>query len=343
MNKSYIFLIIFQLSIQFGYSQVRLPSWEHINFSDNPIHCNEDSTNILVTNRVFNPKAEGGSFFGDEITSERKLYYAVNTCWNGTWTVFLQPSLDSALKYISKDRNFVAYVHGDGKSYPRTLSRSAAISSIYHVNIIAFDYPSLLPEVSGLTNFYNSRKNIKNSTVDFARYLAELRYSASMDKSPMADKKLTIFFHSLGGYLYRKYLTDNDIEKEKGDWVDNIVLNAPATKQARHRHWLQESNFQKRLYVTSNKHDFTLKGAMLITFSKQMGGNIRKPLAKNGIYINFTPVAGYFHNCFLEKTLLETPHYLYYFYREVLNGKELDLSDEDKFVKRKDGLGYDVK
>jgi len=314
---------------------------ESITYYTKPVTCNPDSLIVIATNRIFDPGTSMGGL-GNKI-GKAPLSYFVATCIKGQWKIFKAKNIDSAFLHFSNERNFVFFVHGDGKSFASTLKRSMAISALYKVYVVAFDYPSFMPGYSSFRNFYHSRKNIKSSTAYFWQFLQNLEHNFTNPASPFYSSKRTLFAHSLGNYLVMKTIKDRRLEKDSTVWLDNVLLNAGAVKQKKRRKWITNLKKQKRIYVTSNKNDYTLKGAMFITLSKQLGSNLKKPLASNAIYINFTSTAGNQHNCWLDKELLNSPRHFYFFYNEILNGREIPLNDSTYVEKRTDGRGFNLR
>jgi hypothetical protein len=311
-------------------------TWEKVKFSPIPVNTNPDSTVIIVTNREC--KTDQQIFFTDRISPEKKLYYSVVTCNNGIWTSFLVTDKDSILKYTDTDLNTLFYVHGDGKSFTSNLQACIRLRTLYKINLIAFDYPSYLPDAGGLKNFYNSRSNIRNSLDHFSEFIAFADHAYFKN-----GKNRSIMFHSLGNYLLRKHITEKKQPYPILPVFDNLIVNAAAVKTSGHRKWVEKTRIQRRIYVTSNKNDWTLKGAGFITLSRQLGGNLRKPVAKNANYLNFTNIAGQAHNCFIDRNLITGSNQVFSFYNSVLNGQEYQLNEETNVTKRKDGLGYDLR
>jgi hypothetical protein len=337
--KIIFFTFLLISSITFNTSAQTPEYGENLTYSPTPVECNPDSIIVVATNRIFD--STSAHFLTQEIDSYKPLKYFVATSLSGKWVVFEETDAKNALKYFPEEKNFVFFVHGDGKTFPLTLQRSQALANNYKVHVVAFDYPSLKEGYSGLRNFYNSRKNVKKSTAHFWKFMEDLKLVFTDPASRFYQANRTLFAHSLGNYLLMKTMQNKNLENRQNiAWVDNTLLNAGAVKQTRHRKWVNKMDYQKRIYITSNKNDYTLKGAMLITFSKQMGGNIKKTNSSEAVYINFTNTSGPYNNCWLEKNLLESPSHFYFFYNEVLNGEEFPVQNSTYVEKREEGGFY---
>lgn len=308
--------------------------------SSHNVSDSADSTLLIATNRVFSPGSQG--FLGNTIDPHDSLRYFIAIARNNEWNVFRVKSLAEGLGFLPTNRNLVFFVHGDGKSFARLVNLSASISTHYKVNVISFDYPSYLPRTGSIRNFYNSRKNARESITCLDQFLSEAQTTLFQSNSPFKTSSKTVFCHSLGVYLFREYINNcKDTKSDTIRWIDNLLLNSGAVKMRGHRKWVEKISSAKRIYITSNKKDYTLQGAMLITFSKQLGGNIKKPLANNALYINFTQTAGKNHADFLIPDLLNGPHLFREFYFETLSGKVIDL--HKLTIPRKDGKGYNLR
>ena len=129
---------------------------------------------------------------------------------------------------------------------------------------------------------------------------------------------------------------------------DNLIINAAAVNQEGHKDWVEQLNFQNNIYITNNRQDFNLKGVRIFTKDgKQLGEVIEAPAAKNADYIQFTEAVGFrtptgtTHTYFIGEVANESNN-IKQFYKELFHGEKIDLSDTNRFIKREDGIGYDI-
>jgi hypothetical protein len=336
-----VFLLSGSVNIHAQFSGYTFLSWEGISLVDH--HEADSDTNIIViTNRKFDPHNKDKIYFGNEIDPEGKLRYVVASCNSNQWTLQVKESFEEAIKSSRGGKDFLFFVHGDGQTLPNVLDRCIRIDRLYSVNVIAFDWPSKVPDYSRTRNFYNSRKNAEQSVPDFAESLLKFRNYRALQENRSDTIHASLFVHSLGNHILRKYMETSFDSTLKGSLFDNIILNAPAVSQKGHNEWIERLNFQQRIYITSNQKDRTLYGAHLITFSRLLGEKLGKPLAGNAHYINFKNLVGKRHNYYLELTLLKDQPGIRFFYHTVFHGAYMDPQNKARFQKRKDGLGYDI-
>jgi hypothetical protein len=273
----------------------------------------------------------------------------LNACHSDTnWIISFKKSFDLALEQLDKKSDYVIYVHGDGATFNETLERSLLIRDIYNVNVVSFFWPSKVPELNGLENFKNSRDNVKKYLSYFKSFLEMFQNYKNNNSAAFANIHSTLFLHSLGNYFIENLVRDSMHTNFNKNLFDNVVLNAAAVPQKKHKEWVEKLKFQKKIFITSNKKDFNLNGVRLFTKGeKQLGERVKKPLAKNAVYINFTKAIGlqikesHSHTYFLGKAINES-HNIWNFYNEILHDRFPDLYDNTMFHKRKDRLGFDI-
>ncbi|MBO9699235.1 MAG: alpha/beta hydrolase [Sporocytophaga sp.] len=295
-----------------------------------------DTTIIMVT--VRDKVASSQKLFSDK--SIRPDQYTTLIClWkNPDWYIMEVPSLEVALQKSGCTKEVVTFIHGDGKDFPLAINRAADIKLLFDIPVIAFDVPSLLPTSNKIKNFYNSKHNYKESSSLFTEYVKAL----GKIKEHQPNLSLVLHMHSLGNYVYMESLKKNRLDKCPLIF-ETILMNAAAVKQKRHKGWLEKSHIQKNIYITYNKTDHTLNGAHFITFRKQLGERLKKPLASNGHYINFQTIAHKEHNYYRNTELFRIHPNLKLFYIDILHGRHVPLEDESRFSKRKDGKGFDIR
>lgn len=295
-----------------------------------------DTTIIMVT--VRDKVAGSPKLFSDK--SIRPDQYTTLIClWkNPEWYIMEVPSLEVAIQKLGCTREVVTFIHGDGKDFPLAINRAADIKLLFDVPVIAFDIPSLLPTSNKIRNFYKSKHNYKESVNLFTEYVKAL----GKIKEQQPGLTLVLHMHSLGNYVYMESLKQKRLD-DCPVIFETILMNAAAVKQKNHKRWLEKSHIQKNIYITYNKTDHTLNGAHFITFRKQLGERLKKPLANNGHYINFQNIANKEHNYYRNTELFKIHPNLQRFYMDILHGQIIPLEDESRFTKRTDGKGFDLR
>jgi hypothetical protein len=315
-------------------------TWENISLetTDSGI---SDTNIVIITNRKFDAQNKDGFFFGNEIDSDGKLRYLVASCNQNKWRICLKESFEQAMQSIKINNDFLFIVHGDGKTFPNLLDRSIRTERLYGLNLLVFDWPSKVPGYSRMKNYFNSRRNAGVSINAFKEALKIFGNYRLANTTINDTIHCSLFVHSLGNYIL-KGLVENSMDTSIKMEFDNLIMNAPAVQQKGHKSWVGKMNFQKRIYITSNQKDRTLYGAHIVTFRRQLGEKLRKPLADNASYINFKNLVGKKHNYYLDLELFSDHPSIREFYKDIFHGEYLDPLNKLRFKVRKDGLGYDI-
>jgi hypothetical protein len=157
-----------------------------------------------------------------------------------------------------------------------------------------------------------------------------------------------MLFHSLGNLYMKKLIKQNLQSGLPESLFDNIILNAAAVNQENHKEWVEKLRIQDQLYITCNKQDFNLKGVRIFTSDgKQLGEKIKSPLAINATYIQFNKSVGFrfptgqTHTYFIGKIPAVNNNVKACYY-DLFHGSNPNLGNENKFMTRKDGLGYEI-
>jgi hypothetical protein len=349
MKKSRCIQSIFLIAIIFicdtkiaaqpiGYTYL---NWDDITLVENNASpC--DTSMVIITNRKYDPLNKGKEFLSNQIDPDGKLTYLIASCNNNQWTCSVRENFEEAMKSTKISNDFLFFVNGAGQTFPDLLDKCIRIDRLYDVNIIAFDWPSKEPGYSRIRTFYNAKKKARQSVFDFSETLLLLQNYKAGNKNLNKDIHFTLFMHSLGNHILEKFIESPLSNSLRANLFDNVLLNAAAVKQKNHRNWVEKMNFQNRIFITSNKKDYVLNGARLITFRRQLGERVKKPLAKNANYINFRNLVYLKHNYFIELPLLSSKPSLHYFYNTIFHGGSLKFEEGSRFKKRKDGLGYDI-
>ncbi len=335
-----IFIFTFTILPYTSFSQTFFPydnyNGTNLKWAEDLQYKNSDTSIIMIT--VRNKIGGSPKFFSDKsICSDQ--YTTLICLWkNPDWYIMEVASLEVALQKSGCTKEVVTFVHGDGKDFPLAINRATDIRLLFDIPVIAFDVPSLLPESNKIRNFYNSKRNYKESVDLFATYLRAL----GKIKENQPNLNFVLHMHSLGNYVYMESLKQNRLN-DCPVVFETILMNAAAVKQKRHRRWLEKSNIQKNIYITYNKKDHTLNGAHLITFRKQLGERLKKPLAGNAQYINFQNIANKEHNYYRNTGLFKSYPNIKQFYMDILHGELIPLEDKSRFSQRNDGKGFDIR
>lgn len=305
------------------------------------------SSVLVITNRPAQDTA-AGLHFPNEISKDTNLLLLK--------ALFYQPdSLQINIvteeifsACVSKvDNDWVLFIHGDSKTFEQAVMRAFDIQYLYKVNVIVFIWPSKDLDLGGVKNFKNSKKHVIESLDHFIVLLNFIHSLKQADPEYWKQHNLSCFIHSLGNYYLENMAKHEPVTKKNG-LFSNLVLNAAAVNQYDHPDWLEKLNIQSRIYVTSNRQDFNLKGVRIFTKDgKQLGEKVKHPLYANTHYIQFTRAVGFrfptgtTHTYFIGK-MADKSINIRRFYNKILHGEAVDLDDHSLFKRRDDGLGYDI-
>lgn len=341
--RSYIYVLLciyFALTNQFVHGQT-----ENITYRDHPY---TDSTILLITNRLCNTEQNTTCTFSNfiDLNNPVKIFkfgFSESNCrCNLIEDVYeLNSILDS-------DKDLLFFVHGDGKTVEGAALRALEIQKIHNINVIVFSWPSKIDKVNGLKNFKNSVDNVEFGLSKFKELILLVQELRQLQETLGGKNKISLFLHSLGNYyieLAAKYGLLNDIN----DYIiDNLIINAAAINRVGHDEWLDQLNFQKNIYIINNNRDFNLRGVQVFTKAKkQLGKRLKLPLSENAKYINFSKAIGFkfpthiTHTYFMGKITNDSEN-IKLFYSKLFHGEEMNLDDTSLFIKRKDGLGYNI-
>jgi hypothetical protein len=311
------------------------PSWDKISINNGPV--TEGITKIFfITNRPYTPEGKDGELFPNDIANYRKVSYFIVTCDGTSWQLTSVPGFSEGMKEINDGRDILLFVEGHGKTLPMALNRAFQVQDRYDVALVVFDWPS------NNSNFNKSLSRVRRCGDNFYNLLLQIRdYRSSFMNENQA---LSILCHSLGNYFISNFIVCGDGQYLQDKFIDNIVMNSAAIRTKEHGEVLSQVEFADRIYITSNRNDFVLRGAHLLTSGKMLGNLVIKPLTDNAQYLNFTGVAGREHSYYFGYHTFEYENpAFYYFYHTSLHGKEVNLQDTTLFTPRETGDGYDVR
>lgn len=337
MQKLLILIIILSgLSLK---SQEVFPLIGEENYTDREV--------LVITNRLENSlTSENHPVFENLVDTSHSIKSFVVVYKDGEFSM-KKTNISEYIKRKSKNnKNWLVFVHGDGKTFVHAALRGLDIQNYYNVNLIVFAWPSRLVGHYGGKQF---KASLKNSTLSVKHYLElfdslkTLRY----DEHLFSATKLSIMHHSLGNRLPE--LCSDKIQKDFGDTIvfDNFIFNAAAVNEKNHRLWADKIRIQQRKINNSNLWDRNLNGLRIISSYKfLMGERLSKPLSDSILYFNFSNSVGgkwppgRSHTYYLGIT--EKNQGIKRYYNEIFNGLMPDTTDASYIQKRKDGFGWDV-
>jgi hypothetical protein len=291
---------------------------------------------FFISNRPYIPAPDDGIFFPNDIAEFRKVSYFIATCDGNKWQLNFVPDFNSGMKEINDGRDILLFIEGHGKTLPMALNRAFQVQDRYDVALLVFDWPSKN------SNFNKSLARVRRCADNFYNLLLQIKdYRTTSMKE---NQNFSIICHSLGNYFISNFIVCGDGQYLKEKIIDNVVMNSAAIRTKEHGEVLSQVEFAERIYITSNKYDFVLRGAHLLTAGKMLGNFVIKPIATNAEYVNFTDVAGREHSYYFGFHEFEhTNPAFYYFYHTALHGQEVNLHDADLFTPRATGDGYDIR
>ena len=107
---------------------------------------------------------------------------------------------------------------------------------------------------------------------------------------------------------------------------------------------LDQIKFAKNIYINYNPGDYTLGGAYIMSKRYQLGKQVRKPLSKKAVYINFETLVDKGHSNFLNLTgRNEIPEAAFQYYNTILHGDTAAVHDTHHYQPTTyRGIGYDL-
>jgi hypothetical protein len=230
---------------------------------------------------------------------------------------------DETNKRLPADRDFLVYADGHGKTFQQVLERGFHVSERFAVNMVVFDWP---------TDNMALKKTSYAAAEVAPGFVKSMREFSDFKKDQYPLSAVSAMFHSMGNHILRNVVHNKLINYIPKDLFSNLIINAAAVNQFRHREWLEKLAIQKRIYITINDDDFTLQGAMILRAAKQLGLGYRGNTAINAIYVNFSDVATREHNLFLGKSDTEknNPN-VYLFYEQAFHGRNVSFNENTGF------------
>jgi hypothetical protein len=258
------------------------------------------------------------------------------TCDGTSWQLRFVPDFYEGMKEINDGRDILLFIEGHGKVLPAVMNRAFQIQERYNVALVVFDWPSKN------RNFNTSLARVRRCGDNFYNLLLQIKdYRIRLMTE---NQHFSIIAHSLGNYFLTNFIVCGDGQYLKDKFIDNIIFNSAAIRSKEHGEVISQIEFMNRIYITSNKYDWVLRGAHLLTSGKMLGNYPIFPLATNAQYVNFTGLVGKEHSYYFgfHDFEYENPAF-FYFYNTVVHGNEVNLNDTKYFTPRETGDGYNVK
>jgi hypothetical protein len=310
-------------------------SWEKVQINTDKIP-HGPARIFVISNRPYRPAAEDHEYFPNDIAEFRKVTYFIATCDGQEWRFTFVPDFNAGMKEINDGRNILLFIEGHGKSLPMTLNRAFQVQARYDVALVVFDWPSKNKD------FNKSLARVRRCGDNFFNLLLQIK--DYRNHFMPAQQHFSILAHSLGNYFLSNFVVCGDWQYLKDKFVDNVIINASAIRSKEHGEVLSKLEFSERLYITSNKNDFVLRGAHLLTSGKMLGNLAIKPLVPQAQYLNFTSVVGREHSYYFGYHAFESDNpAFFYFYNTAIQGNEVNLQDQQYFVPRESGDGFDIR
>lgn len=252
-----------------------------------------------------------------------RMFYFVAGLKNDT--VYLKPvnAIDEAKNFLPKNRDFLVYVDGHGKTLPQVMDRGFKLTARFNINVVVFDWP---------TDYLALRRTVYNADDVSVNFVKAMQILDEFHTRYYNSSAVSVIFHSMGNRIIRDVANPRLLEKMPQHLFSNIIINSAAVKQQNHAKWVERLNIQKRIYITVNDHDRTLRGAMFLRVAEQLGMGPKGRKAINAHYVNFNSMGTTEHNLFLAKSPIEqnNPH-IFRFYNQAFHGKEVSLTENAGF------------
>jgi hypothetical protein len=207
-------------------------------------------------------------------------------------------ALDLLLPLFRGARPVLVFVHGNGNTPQQDFTRCLQLEAEYNAEVVGFSWPSegfladgsALPRLQGgdapveemdlasvkpqtrggadaqqIVRRYHQAKTNAQDSVDALALFLRLVATARLISNA---QPYTLAAHSLGGHLLQYTLEVSGASESVGT-AQNVVLLAPCVRADGHTGWLHQLRPKGRTYVTFNKGDNVLFGALVADGGKQ--------------------------------------------------------------------------
>lgn len=263
---------------------------------------------IIVSNRNVNENQTDHQLFGeapnakgiDEIRLATASYNETSQSWN----LLLVPEVNVAednrpsqqlfeqimtdIKTGKRNKNWVFYIHGFNQSILDSLNACREIERLYNVDVLTFSWPSN-PGGFVVNEYRRAQQAARASSNALDRTLELLgRYLANR---PLVDMRncrisLNLLIHSLGNFLVESFIR-KPVFSDETRIFDNIIFHQADVDHRTHTQWMDRILHGRRIYITLNESDATLKGSDIIN-PVRLGNTLKDLNAQRAIYLDFT-------------------------------------------------------
>ena len=279
---AFFLLLIFLSGLIQGQEQITLKEFEVT-----------EQTVRVITNRQVLEQSQTQITFESSPSKEGMHTYLLASQVDDDWAFEQKNGLLELLNTETTHKDYLVFIHGDGKNLMSAVERALEIQTIHKVNVLVYAWPSKDEDLGAIKNFKNSVSNIDASIQLMSAFLEELK-SISAITTIFDQHNLTVFHHSLGNYYAEKLVEEGYAGLLSTPFIENLIINAAAVEQEGHSEWLEQINFSQRIFVNSNDDDMSLSGLRVLTkLGRQLGESAKPPLASNAIYVDFTDIVGF--------------------------------------------------
>lgn len=253
----------------------------------------------------------GADLFGDDFNAQggpNELRVATAEPVDGRWKVGLLPDIVgdgsmgterlfaevlAAIRDGSLPGNWVVFIHGFNQSLVKNLNKCREIES-YGVNVLAFSWPSNPGPNGGFLDaasrkreeYRRARANARLSITAVDRFMEKVVRYVRDDAIEGCRISVNLLVHSLGNYLFQRTVEERLFVSELTIF-DNIILHQADADNDGHESWVDTLDDAKRVYITINEEDSTLKMSTVVN-GRRVGNT---PYNLNGelpVYVDFS-------------------------------------------------------
>jgi hypothetical protein len=280
-----------------------------------------DNKTLIISCRYFKPDENYSQKRGVQ-PRYRMFLFIAGTIGDSAYVMPVK-TMDEAARYLPENRDFLVYVDGHGKTFDQVLERGFELSGRFNINMVVFDWP---------TNYLALRKTAYAADEVAVNFVVAMNKLSALREIYYPSSAVSAIFHSMGNHILKNITNKHLLKYMPENLFSNLILNAAAVKQGNHARWVDKLSLQKRIYITINHDDRTLKGAKILRLANQLGLGYKGRTAANAQYVNFSQVASTEHNLFLGKSKAEKENqYIYGFYDQAFHGKAVNFNNETAY------------
>ncbi|MBS4014423.1 MAG: alpha/beta hydrolase [Bacteroidetes bacterium] len=194
--------------------------------NDELVMENTECKLLVVTNRVLESSYPIASFVNE--VEDKDILRFFDACNTDQSSIRINEIALNAFKseILSKQGNWLVFVHGDAKTFDEAVLSGCEIRSIYNVNVVVFAWPSKDKIINGYKNFSTSKKNVEKSIYHFNSLICFLKQLREENTEFFENNGLSLFLHSLGN-LYLQKMVELNMMPESPSLILIILLLMP--------------------------------------------------------------------------------------------------------------------